>query len=50
MELDFIDVTLIIFLTMMLGVIIGFTIHAYRDLKDDERLFGDRPKIKIEKP
>lgn len=50
MELTIVDVALFIVLTMILGVIIWATIHAYRDLKDDERLFGGRPKIKIEKP
>ena len=50
MEFDFVTVFTIVFMSIILGFAIAFTIHAYRDWKSDEEYFKNRKTIKIEKP
>jgi hypothetical protein len=50
MEFDFVTVFTIVFMSTILGFVIAFGIHFYRDWKSDEKLFKNRSVIKIEKP
>jgi hypothetical protein len=50
MEFDIIDVTLIVFLSLLVGLIVAFAIHFYREGNRDEELLNRYKKVIIEKP
>jgi hypothetical protein len=49
MEFDIIDVTLIVFLSLLVGLLVGFAIHLYRDGNRDEEFLNGHKKVKNRK-